>query len=126
MALTQAITKTALKEGMRTVPDVGDNVDRPAVDANFNGLAAGVLAVLTKADTQSGAAVDATFWAWVADLTAWAGALHTWESGINAAIDAWTPATQSETALRTALKAVARPPKAPPATAPIGLEGKIV
>ena len=125
MALTQDICKTALKEGMRAVPGVGGNVDLPAVDPNFAGLGAGVLNLLAQADTQSTATSDATFWQWVTAVTTWLGQLHTWESGINAAIDAWTPATQSEVALRNALRTVVRPPAAP-ATAPTQLKGKIV
>jgi hypothetical protein len=125
MALTQDICKTSLKEGMRAVPRVGANVDLPEVDSNFAGLGAGVLNLLAHADTVSAPASDTTFWQWVTAVTNWLGELHAWESGVNKAIDDWTPATPSETALRTALQGVPRPP-APPTPAPAQLKGKVV
>lgn len=102
-------------------PASGPNVDRPDVRPNLEALGTAVFRILD-VHTASTVAADPTFWAWVASVNAWLNGLSAWQQGVSAAFAAWAPATASETALQTAIAAVAAPgPPPPPGGQPTSL-----
>lgn len=118
------ICKTELKEAMRAL--VGDNVDRKDVDPNFGALGNGVYSILVShAETGTAAAQDPAYWKWVADVNAWLTALSSWQQGVMAAVNTWAPTLPAEQALKAALMALSKP-GAPPVSAPVKLQGKIL
>lgn len=110
-------------EAMRPIGQ--DNVDRADVKPNLLALGKAVHAIATgPAEPYSGVTEDATFWQWVADLTAWATQMEQWRASVATAFAGWSPADAPGTALKGVLTAVQAPVMTPPA-APTEVKGKI-
>jgi hypothetical protein len=105
-------------------PAMAGNVDQEDVQKNLGALGLAVYRIATvHADVRADAAADPDFWDWVADVDAWMQAMATWQSGVRAAVQAWSPTQPAEQDLRDALLALADPGAPPPA--PSELRGKI-
>jgi hypothetical protein len=88
MAVTPTICRDEFKTALRAVPDIGNNVDIPKVEANLAALGLAVNNIVAnRADGISNAAADAAFWAWVASLQLWLQQLSAWQ----VATEALTP-----------------------------------
>ncbi len=126
MALDRQKVKGEFVEAMRTrLGPLGKNVDDEEVQKNFDALGWGVVRTLTQhAETLSGAEGGADLWAWAADVNKWLAALAAWQQGVTTAFKNWTPATAPEKTFRNAVLNVTAP-GTPPATAPVGLKGRI-
>lgn len=106
-------------------PGSGANMDNPDVQKTFDSFGLALYRVMTvQAETKSNAAADAAFWAWIAQVNAWLGAMSVWQKGVAQAFSNWNAVTPQETALKTAITSIASPP-APPVSPPVSLKGKI-
>jgi hypothetical protein len=121
----QAVCSDRLKGGMHDVleqqkPDSGQNVERPEVKPSFDGLGWGLFRILT---IDAEVVTSPAFGQWVSQLGTWVANMQAWQQGMKAAFNAWTPTSAADTALRTAVLALADP--VPPGSAPPPFLGKV-